>query len=190
MARKKIHDSIDNYDVTYKLIPGYDFEYFVTTDGRVWTTSRKNGIERWMKQTAHKDGYLHVGLWKDRVEHIKRVHRLVAEAFIPNPENKPYVNHIDGNRQNNHVENLEWCTQRENVLHAIHVLKRWSSWTDNAREKARLQGFANRKLTLEDAKKIREEYASGTTSCIKLSRKYSLNKKSILDIIHNKSYKE
>lgn len=64
------------------------------------------------------DGYLRIQLWeKGRCEFVA-IHRLVAEAFIPNPEGKPFVNHIDSNKQNNLVDNLEWCTQKENINHA------------------------------------------------------------------------
>lgn len=49
-------------------------------------------------------------------------HRFAAQEFIPNPENKPFINHIDGNPSSNKVENLEWCTQSENELHSVHVL--------------------------------------------------------------------
>lgn len=69
-------------------------------------------------------GYYSVMLTKNHKKKNHKVHQLVAKAFIPNPENKEMINHIDCNRLNNRVENLEWCTNRENQLHAIaHGLK-------------------------------------------------------------------
>lgn len=69
-----------------------------------------------LKGFIHPKGYKHVFLGNGD---CSKVHRLVAEAFIPNPENKPEVNHIDGNKLNNHVSNLEWCTRLENMQHAF-----------------------------------------------------------------------
>lgn len=64
-------------------------------------------------------GYFYIMLYKNCVHKKKYIHRLVAEAFIPNPECKKEVNHIDGNHQNNKIENLEWCTKMENMTHAF-----------------------------------------------------------------------
>ncbi len=71
-----------------------------------------------LKQTLESSGYLAMNIGGKH----KYVHRLVAEAFIPNPDNLPCVNHKDGDKSNNHVDNLEWCTQLENVRHAMSVL--------------------------------------------------------------------
>lgn len=75
------------------------------------------------------DGYLRISLWKDNKNEFIGIHRLVAETFIENPFNKPFVNHIDGNKQNNNVENLEWVTQKENIQHAYRtrIIKTMSS---------------------------------------------------------------
>ena len=74
-----------------------------------------------LKQHDTKDFYKSVMIYLDGKGKNCRVHRLLAQAFIPNPENKPYVNHKDGNRSNNKLENLEWCTPSENIRHAINT---------------------------------------------------------------------
>lgn len=95
---------------------GYD-KYAVTRDGKIY--SIRSG--RFMTNASNKDGtgYETIGLSKDGVKERFLVHRIVAMAYIPNPENKPTVNHINGNKKDNRVENLEWNTYREQQLHAI-----------------------------------------------------------------------
>lgn len=76
-----------------------------------------------MKLRLDKNGYKNLGLYKDDgKQYFRRVCRLVAQAFIPNPENKPQVNHMNGIKDDDRVENLEWCTNQENVNNAINVL--------------------------------------------------------------------
>ncbi len=88
--------------------------YYATKEGNI-LSSRKFNVPTVMK--AHKDGsgYLRVKLLGE----TRKVHRLVASAFIPNPENKPTVNHINGNKTDNRVDNLEWATHSENKQHAF-----------------------------------------------------------------------
>ena len=82
------------------------------------------------------------------------IHRLVALYFIPNPENKPWVNHIDGNTYNNDVSNLEWCTPTENEVHSIKVLGRDRN-SRLQRQAASIQGKSKRSLTMKQATDIR-----------------------------------
>ena len=73
-------------------------------------------------------GYLQVNLWKNNKGYWKYIHRLIAEAFIPNPLNLPEVNHIDGNRQNNDISNLEWVDSQGNKIHAVKTgLRKYSN---------------------------------------------------------------
>lgn len=110
-------------------IKNYEGLYEVSNTGLVRSLDRnikgKDGI--WypfkgkIKQPMlnKKVPYLQVSLYKNNVEEHFYVHRLVANAFIPNPKNLPEVNHRDGNKQNNSVDNLEWVTSQENKIHAI-----------------------------------------------------------------------
>ena len=98
----------------WKTIEGTNGEYQVSDTGLVRAT--KTG--RVLRPTVSRQGYERVCLFKMDRERRYRVHRLVAAAFIPNPDNLPQVNHIDGNKRNNHVSNLEWITNEDNMRHA------------------------------------------------------------------------
>lgn len=103
----------------WKDIENYEGSYLVSNCGRI--KSLKNGETRKdkiLKFIKNKCGYLYVNLYKNNKYKSKTIHRLVAQAFIPNLNNLPQINHIDGNKENNNISNLEWCTRSENIKHA------------------------------------------------------------------------
>lgn len=107
----------------WKNVLGYEGLYQVSNLGRVKSLCRKTrsgniSYKVRILKAGLTDGYERVVLTKYGLRNTKKVHRLVAQAFIPNPENKPQVNHIDFNRSNNIVTNLEWSTQLENNRHS------------------------------------------------------------------------
>lgn len=99
-----------------KDIAGYEGLYTIDTEGRIYSIRSKKYLS--LKPDSIF-GYVHVGLCKNGKTKQCNVHRLVAQAFIPNPNNLQVVHHKDDNKSNNRVENLEWCTQKENVHHTI-----------------------------------------------------------------------
>ena len=109
-------------------INGFD-DYFITKCGRVFSKKLGGLVE--LKLREDKDGYLEVGLYKNRKRYFRRVHRLVGINYIPNPNRYPQINHIDGNVKNNNVENLEWTTCLENIRHSYNVLGRVQHPTTN-----------------------------------------------------------
>ena len=106
----------------WKDVAGYEGLYKVSNKGNVYSVARKDS--RWhrrggqrLKPVYDRGGYLIVSLYKNGKSKTKKVHRLVAEAFIPNPNGLPQVNHRDKNKVNNNVENLKWCDARYNSNH-------------------------------------------------------------------------
>ena len=112
---------------TWKDIDGYEGLYQISNLGRVKSLNKviikKNGVhhpfkEKILSHEVNNKGYITTTLCKNTKIKVFLVHRLVAKAFIPNPNNLSQVNHKDGNKENNHANNLEWCTQSINMRHA------------------------------------------------------------------------
>lgn len=154
--------------------------YIVYEDGRIWSKPRLGTKGGFLKVRLNKKGYQVVMLGKERKP--IRVHRMVALMYIPNPHNKPFVNHIDGVKTNNHYSNLEWVTNKENIAHA------WSMGLSNA---VRGENNQQSKLTNEQAQWIRDNYVPrhkefGTRA---LGRKFGIAHTKIVNVIKGYSYK-
>ena len=120
----------------WKPIQEFNGEYDVSNLGRVRSMKRYYGVVgRIMPQTIQRKGYYAVTFWMNNKAYCRKVHRLVIEAFTPNPDSLPCINHIDGNKLNNHVSNLEWCTYQANMQHAVRTgLTHPHQWTDKERK--------------------------------------------------------
>lgn len=170
----------------WKDIEGYEGFYQISNLGRVkslggWcgTAKRKEKIR---STNLTHDGYVKVRLIHQDKDKTVRVHRLVAKAFIENPKNKDTVNHIDGNKQNNMVSNLEWVNRTEQMTHAYRLgLKTSRIGSHNS----------NAKLGDEQVREIRKLYIpySKEFGTVALAEKYNVTNRVIGLIVKNKAYK-
>ena len=179
LTRKNPFDNIEDLPgEIWADIAGYDGMYQISTKGRV--KSFKRGKAILIKQKLNEDGYLHVCLSKGCHHKCFSVNRLVAMAFIPNPENKPEVDHIDNNHTNNCVENLRWATRGENAKYAVESGA--YRFGDN---------HPRAKLTTAQAKEIMEIYIprSKEYGIKALAKKYGVSRATIENVIYGGAWR-
>lgn len=162
MSKKKI----------WRPIVGLEDTYEVSNFGEI--RNIKTGLLR--RLNKDRKGYLYASLWKKNKGKCVKAHRAVADAFIPNPFNKPQVNHIDCNVSNNSVENLEWCTPKENSQHMVKL------GNSTKGEKS-----GNHVLTDDKVREIK--ILLKKVSQYKIARMYSVSRSTILKIHLNISWK-
>ena len=146
--------------------------YAVSKDGRV--KNIKTG--HILKPGIDPDGYSIVVLMDNGKRNCVKVHRLVASTFLNNPANKPQVNHKDGNKQNNNVENLEWVTNKENAHHAI-ATGLWHISGDKA---------PNAKINYNIAGEIRRLFSTGNYNKCQLGRMFGCSRTLVKLVVNNK----
>lgn len=161
----------------WKDINGYEGLYQVSNTGKVkslvgWNGRKYVPREKILSKTKTSTGYYKVELAKCKTKKSFKVHRLVAMAFIPNEESKPHINHKDGNPLNNNVDNLEWCTPKENIEHAIATGLRKTIQIDPI-ELKRL--YCDEKMSIRD---IAEKKGVTPTTIVCKMRKYGIQSRS------------
>ena len=158
----------------YKQIENLDYE--INSEGLV----RRISTKRIKKSFKRPDGYIGIQLYitKNKVKNYQ-LHRLIADAFIPNPDNKLYVNHIDSNRENNSLENLEWVTFEENVKHGYE-----SGYASNKGSK---NGFSI--LTEKQVLEMRSKRKNDKLTYQELATHYNVSYGCVAGIIQRKTWK-
>jgi hypothetical protein len=160
-------------------IAGYKGLYSVADDGRVWSIISN----KWLKPVM-RNGYCYVTLGKKQYA----IHRLVAEAFHKNPEDKPQVNHIDGNKSNNCVDNLEWVTASENKQHA------WDTGlckqSDIQRDSVRQSNLKKRKFTVNEVNYMRRMYNDFNFTQKSIAKFFKTSPQLVQQIVNYKCYLE
>jgi hypothetical protein len=166
----------------WKPLPGLEDDYMVSTFGSIKSLDRKirHGHSiflmkkgRVLKQQTTGTGYLYASIAKDGKVSRSYVHRLVAMTFLYNPNELKDINHKDGNKKNNRVENLEWCNRSDNLKHA---------------RDSNLLSIC--KVTWDNVRDIRRDKKSGKFTSKELAAKYGISKGQVNNILLNKTWKE
>lgn len=156
----------------WRPVRGYEDKYAINHKGDVKILSGRNKVGKLRKWDISNLGYASVNLYKDNRSRKGLIHRLVAEAFIPNPNNLPVVNHKDFNPLNNNVDNLEWTTQGENV--------------EYSRRMGRATKYIAARLTLDQVRKIRQ--LRNNISASELAKIYKVTPHTIRDICTRRTF--
>ena len=163
----------------WKGVEGYN-DYQISNFGRV--KSFKRNKERMLKPRQSGNGYMAVELFISGKGNNKYIHRLVAIAFLPNMENKPEVNHLNGQKDNNTLNNLEWSTGSENMIHAV---------VNGLCSPKGVKGSSHykSKLNENEVEIIRELLTKSNLNQTEIAKKFNVSQATISDIKTNKSWK-
>ena len=169
----KVGFILENSFMNWLAIKNYEGLYEVSNTGLVRSIAR----DKTLALNPRKDTkYLVVSLWKNNKGKNFYVHRLVCEAFIPNPNELPEVNHIDGNRQNNHTNNLEWVDRQGNIKHAIETgLRTYTSRLTNKEFLELLKQVINGKTYQELSQEVNYQVPYLSTKLRKIARDNNLD---------------
>ncbi|MCL1654247.1 NUMOD4 motif-containing HNH endonuclease [Elizabethkingia miricola] len=182
-----------NNNEIWKPVVGYEGSYEISNLGRVRSLDRivMRGLSKMPIKGCNITVFTnHCGYRKASLAKVKEgkkskkayfIHRLIANAFIPNPQNKPFVNHIDGVKLNNSIENLEWVNGSENIQHAYNT---------GLKEAKKGVNSQNSKFSELQIKEIRENFIKGEDTYKSVAEKYKVNRCTISRIIQNKTYAE
>lgn len=166
---------------TWKYIDGFEGMYEVSNCGRIKTLKKKE--HKIVRLIPDNKGYYRYSLYKNGKNYTVKIHRLVAQHFIPNPDNKPQVNHINGIKIDNRVENLEWMTNEENMHHSkINNLRKGKMPS--------CEKHKNAKLTNKDVEYIRQNYKKNCRQFggDALAKLYGVHISTIIDVVNRKTY--
>jgi hypothetical protein len=158
-------------------------QYLITSTGRIFSKNyHREGYMAELKPYIDKRGYERIAISINRKTKFFLVHRLVAITFIPNPLNLPYINHINSNPADNRVENLEWCDQKYNLIHA-HTFNKLNI------NMSKGENHRDHKLTEIEVLQIRKLYKPKIYGCLILAKKFNITYQSVLDILHRVTWK-